>query len=1135
MTSMRTPSEIRDNLFALFADKPMTSIGQCPLQQAEIAIFPVRYALDEAAQTTGEPGPHPIPQTWQGADTLPVLQTRTYTQRQLRDGWLYVIDQTAGTQDEYRVQGATFSKQAAESEGDAEAALGYLLYPRDHRLLLAYSSVRWSAYTHERMTDPAEQARWMRSLDLARYAQTMQASHCAALPEIAEHVADIDCGSAKAGLRFDSTLVPTQAQAAEQACKAALGSDRVLASVPDQDSALFIALDDPLGILEDLSMQAAGPALALAQFEEQHMHRLTVAQYVEMLAGADFSELQSTLGLDDQAFHDFKQKAQRYLDARLMQQFDAASETTVGLKQAGKERDLLVADYGEDIVDHVDTLITQWRARDPLRGQVRFDEAQQFVLEKRMELEAHQASLNICLEDLIVWLKHLGIDPLCVFHDQTDEHQCLSLLEHADAWLNLLTQNETGRDWFNQDYLEPQTLMGLAHYNFDKELASSIDRLAQEYTEQDGISLAIAGSVASRAKEITDVLSNETIRNSALFQRMSQPAQRAYDTLMKVAGQHFEDLWEAFEYKLLPAVSGRLGPQWKPIGYLAISVAVQSTVDEIKPFLILDSEYPQKHARWTRQVALVTRKLDAQNRVARTGTRHDRQAAGRDVRQLKRQLDNLMLEMPSKILARGEVHQQTQHTAIQQRTFTIETLGRAELAQQLEAKAKDYGSYIKRANDWVKNNINKGLAGLITVLNLWNFHIAMTDAGASGEWNSRDQLSVSTAAATMLSGLTALAIMPVWARMASLTGEATVRGKSVQVRLVDAAAKYWHPDHGQHRALFKTFARRAFAMSGLSVIASGAELAQIREDISNANSSNEKMAQTAKFITVVGMFGVASFQAASSLGAMAGVFSVGAAFAPWAVVAYAVIGVAYLITTLIVESLKMEGFRLWLHRSSWSKSAVNYWSDTEEGNKDELRALHEVLMRPTVLTKTLKWKLSDHENPNRNGVWLKLVLPPDAAGYDIRIYPIMVTEGGWFSKDRQTGYRKEMYANYFSDGNWVAIEQIGQWDSLDVRKYRRQPPTQYTAADWRIWLVHLPHTKGMDRLELEIHYPSAILTRPDDLGYRFSIGLSDISVGTLHENPYIKGQAAEPDEGVRPLVIDSIPAGSRNTFALGVV
>lgn len=1135
MTSMRTPSEIRDNLFATFADKPMTSIGQCPLQQVEIAIFPVRYALDEAAHTSGEPGPHPIPATWQGAASLPVLHTRTYTQRQLRDGWLYVIDQTANTLDEYRVQDATFSKQAAAAGGSAEPALGHLLYPRGHQLLLAYSSVKWSEYTHERMADPAEQARWMRPLDLAGYAHTMQAPHCAALTEIAEHVADIDPGTAKADLRFDSTLVATQAQDAEQACKPALGSDRVLACVPDQDSALFIALDDPLGILEDLSMQAAGPALALAQFEEQHMHRLTVAQYVEMLAGADFSDLETTLNVDDQAFHTFKRKAQRYLDARVMQQFDAANGGTVGLQQAIKERDLLIAEYGEDIVDRVDRLLAQWRARDSLRGQVRFGEAQQYVLEKRAELDGHQASLNICLEDLIVWLKRLGTDPLCVFHDQTEESQCLSLIEHADAWLGLLTQHEAGRDWVIKDYAEPNTLMGLAHYNFDKELASNIDRLAQEFTEQEGINLAVAGSVAKRSQEITDVLSNETIRNSALFQRMSQPAQRAYDTLLKVASQHFEDLWEAFEYKLLPAVSSRLGPQWKPVAYLTISVAVQSTVDEIKPYLILDPEYRQKHARWTRQVVMVTRKLNAQSHVARTGARHDRQAATRDVRQLKQQLDNLMLEMPAKILARGEIHQQTQHTAIQQRTFTIETLGRAELAQQLEAKAKDYGSYIKRANDWVKNNINKGLAGLVTVLNFWNVHTAMADAGASGEWTIKDQLSVSTAAATMLSGLTALAIMPVWARMAQLTGTAVIGQEALQIRLVDAAAKYWHPDHGQHKALFKTFAKRAFAMSGLAVIASVAETFQIKEKIDNANSEAEKLALQSKRVLTIGMGGVGTFQVFRSLGVFFGSRAAGFVFAPWIIVAFAIAGAAYLIVSLVADSLKLEGLKLWLYRSSWSNSKADYWPDTEEGNKDELRALQEVLLRPTIVAQTLKGKISELNNPNRNGVWLKLVLPPDVADHNIRIYPIMVTEGGWFSRDRQTGYRANLYADYFAEGNWIDIKQLGDWELLDVSKYRDQLPAQYVPEDWRIWLVHLPHRWGMDRLEVEIHYPPDILGRPDTLGYRFNIDLDGMKTGSLYENPYVHGQVAEPDNGSKPLVIDSIPAGTRNVLTLGVL
>ena len=1136
MTSMKMPKEIADSLLATFADKPSNFMAACPLQHQEVAIFPVRYAVDEAPETTGGLGPHPIPETWQGHKALPVLHNRTYTLRQLRDGWLYVVDRTADTLDEYRIEGAAFrritSGKSDESGGPTEQ---FLLYPRKHDLLLAYSSVQWTDYTRERMADPSAQSQWMRALNLPSYIRSMKGPHCAPLKEVASHVADIDLGSAQAALRFASTMLPTQADDAELDSKPALGSDQILGSVPDQDSALFIALDDPLGILEDLGMQAAGPAHALARFEEQHMHRLTVAQYVELLSGADFTELQTQLSLDDASFHEFKQKAQRYLDAVLLQQFDGASEGTVGMKLAAKERASLAAEYGEGAVTRVDTLTEQWRARESLRGQVRFHDAQQFVHEKQLARDALQASLSTSLEDLIAWLERLRTDTLSVFHDQTDESQCLNLLEHADAWLSLLSQHEIGRDWFNKEYVEPSTLLGLAHYNFDEELASTVDRIAKEFAEQGGLNLALTGSVAKRAQELAGVLSNETIRNSTLFQRLTQPAQRAYNTLLKVASEHFEELWESFEYKLLPAVSARLGPQWKPVRFMVINVAVQSIVDEFKPYVIHDPDYQQKHSKWTRQVAQVSKKLEAQTRVARTGMRHDQRAASRDVQQLKLQLEKLTLEMPARILARGVVHTQVQRTEIQQRVIAIETLGRAELALQLEAKAKDYGAYMKRVNEWVKSNANKGLAGLITVLNIWNFHTAMADAGASGEWTSSDQLSVGNAAATMLSGLTALTLMPAWAKMAQLGGEATIKGRPVQVRLVDAAARYWSPRHVQHKALFRTFATRAVAMSGLAVIASAIELKQVWGDIETSRSRSERAVQFTKLAAVAGMFGFAIFQLGGAIGGTLGWISAGAIFAPWILIGLAVTGVLYLMASVIAESLKLGGLKLWLYRSSWTRSDTCYWPDTDDGNKDELRALHEILLRPTMLAQTLKNKLKDRDNPNRNGVWLKLVIPPDVAGHTIRIHPIMVTEGGWFSRDRQAAYRAGMYSGYFGDGNWVSLDEVGEWKSLDVLKLKNQPPTQYLEGDWRVWLVHVPHSRGMDRMEVEIHYPPTMLQRPDDQGYRFSIDLSGIKSGTLHENPYVHGQITEPNEGSKPLVLDTIPERSKEISILEVI
>ena len=457
------------------------------------------------------------------------------------------------------------------------------------------------------MQAPANQANWMRGLDLATYAKTLSAPHCAPLRHLGETVADIDTGTAVPGQRFDSTTLPTQATGEDATYKPALGSNTVLASVPDQDSALFIALDDHLGILDDLGMQSAGPALELSQFEEQHLHKLTIAQHIELLAGVDFSPLESEMGLSPEAFHAFKQKAQDYLTAKarylkeLNRPTDGISAFAAG-KTLEQHQQQLISGYGQDAPAKLDGLVEQWGTRETLRDQVRFEESQTFALEKEQELEGIQARLTPCLQDLITWLKRIGPDPLGLFLDQTDEEQCLSLINHADAWLSFLAHDQQAQQWVIEDYATPKTLIGLANYNFDAELASGIEQLAREFVEEDGISLTTSASVAKRTQEISDVLSNETIRNSAIFQRLGRPAQKAYETLLRVAAANYEKTWQAFEFKLLPAISSRHAPRWKTIAHASISVSIHSLTSETRQFLLIDSEYQQKQAAWMRKV-----------------------------------------------------------------------------------------------------------------------------------------------------------------------------------------------------------------------------------------------------------------------------------------------------------------------------------------------------------------------------------------------------------------------------------------------------------------------------------------------------------------------------------------------------
>ncbi|MET3055303.1 hypothetical protein ABXV19_26315, partial [Pseudomonas alkylphenolica] len=65
--------------------------------------------------------------------------------------------------------------------------------------------------------------------------------------------------------------------------KAAFEEALVRGRVPEQDTALFIALDDPLAMVDDLNMNLTGRLMELSQFESQHQHTMESALAVERL------------------------------------------------------------------------------------------------------------------------------------------------------------------------------------------------------------------------------------------------------------------------------------------------------------------------------------------------------------------------------------------------------------------------------------------------------------------------------------------------------------------------------------------------------------------------------------------------------------------------------------------------------------------------------------------------------------------------------------------------------------------------------------------------------------------------------------------------------------------------------------
>ncbi|RMN77926.1 Membrane protein, partial [Pseudomonas cannabina] len=273
----------QQRLATLFPKTPATATSLCPFRGPNIAIVPVRYALDRSRYDVAPEKLKPLPKDGKWA-RLPTLKTRSYTLRQLYDGYVYVFDETADTLHEYAASAidghlsrivwtdAHIGSDQRNGTGDGQP---FLLYPRDNRLHIAFSPVQWTWRLCEHMrSNPPSRALWMKALDLKRYCITMAEPDTLPLDRIAEAVADIDEGKVVEDGRFADSAIPTvQPLSSDETALmfSPLGADVFWrGSVDDQDSSLLIALDDPLAVFNDLGMQLAADQAAFREWQSAH-------------------------------------------------------------------------------------------------------------------------------------------------------------------------------------------------------------------------------------------------------------------------------------------------------------------------------------------------------------------------------------------------------------------------------------------------------------------------------------------------------------------------------------------------------------------------------------------------------------------------------------------------------------------------------------------------------------------------------------------------------------------------------------------------------------------------------------------------------------------------------------------------
>ncbi|WP_426202226.1 T6SS effector BTH_I2691 family protein [Pseudomonas sp. TWP3-1] len=1117
MTQPATDAQLKQaNRNQKFTNAPMGS-GQCSLMAGEVAIFPVRYAVDESPAKGSSQGPNPLPQKWSGKPSE--LKTRSYTLRQLRDGWLYVWDSADKTFHEYEVKGNQFTRHKwtdGQLNQDARNNPGethpYLLYPRRNQLRIAYSPVQWTWRMCELMRNSkTEQNQWMRKVDLAGFCTSGNVGHGGPITELGKSVSDI-LAAGESAPTFATTLLPTKAPEKGGPFKPAFEEALVRGKVPEQDTALFVALDDPLAIIDDLTMNLAGRLMEQSQFESLNQHKLQSAIAVQNLCGFDtdaFTPSSIKDPIKRQAYADDLYGLLRTNDemerGKDLVGGDQAAMVEMGSASATTAAQISFKTKWGHLPDQKkwQTALDEWNSKRYWREDVRFDEVQKYLSQTTTEAQRLQEHCKRSEQDLITWLDQLSPSAEAVYHDTVNEEQSCQLLESAHALYTVLGNGEKGQEWLCKQAKQPSTLFGMALFNFTPELAKLIKQVTHNFSttgnlddqgrQGDGsaatLTLASSGdatSIATRVAEIKAVLDLEAIKNSKLYKAMSTGAKQSMTTLIKVANNKAKDAWHGLSISLLPAMKQDVALT------LAVPQVLISTEISSATQLAFNSTYQRDYQAWQLKLVTLNKKITgAKGVLSRPGSAYDQRSARISIQAFEEELKALFLTRPNQIVAKASGSTRLD-AGIPKINNWLADLGQSELVGQL--KIAGTHEYLVRTKSWMGQNLGNALPALLVGLNVWNVYNTIKQAQNDGQFSADDARLMGSSAAYAANAIAALWVGPAWSRAGLMTAELGQKTRSVAQASyntwLSAAKKAAASGDSAKAAIANEFAAtskglmfRTMTWAVFGVIATGLEAWQISKDVAGATSGEEKTLLWAKFGVTFGMSLVATAQLAGM--ALGPLFGFAWVMSSPVTIILAILGIAYLMITMAANRYKRDGLRLWLYRCNWGHGAELEWSG-DEGHQKQTQALLETLQRPSVLGRALYY--GGGSTPRKwLGFWVQIQLPSTLQGQEVTLQPAMV-EINYFSPN-ELQITKESFYEQFLNGNWVDPKQLGK---LPDGPSIQPSPADFSSSDTdphRLWQVWINSSTESPVLEIEVKYPPGVLQRKDKRGYMFRVAL----------------------------------------------
>ncbi|MBP1139543.1 hypothetical protein JOE29_001494 [Pseudomonas sp. PvP009] len=1081
---------------ATFAKTPATATSLCPFRGPDVAIVPVRYALDRSRYDTAPQKLKPLLKGSRWA-VMPKLKTRSYTLRQLYDGYVYVYDETAETLHEYAVSAAsgnlshivwTDAQLGSDQRSGGSDAKPFLLYPRNNLLRIAFSAQQWTWRICEHLrSNPASRTSWMKMLDLIRYCMTMAEPHTLPLNRIAEAVADIDKEHAVEDNRFADSAIPTHESSSEenQPLFSPIGADVFWqGSVEHQNSSLLIALDDPLAIFNDLGMQLAADQAAYRNWQAEHEHKLQIAQTVTTLCGAESEpeKLPASVRGNAALTHQYLSDVEAYFEQCMFEQEQIGNNTAPGgvlllpdIFKSPEMRRSIEMRYGSAPSDDA---LQAWKDRQKWRREVDLSGARQYLQQHLPTGDTLLQQVRDTQSDFRQWSTHLGTEPLKLFVDTTHPE---SLLYLQTVMLNLqiiYAQDNAASAWLAEQEANDSSLFGTLRYGFSPALKHALHQEANALLN----GLGDITNLATRIGELNGTLNHQGFADKPWMKALKQPVQDTFKALGQLASNAGKATFESILLAWVPIDSRLAVGKQQNIVVLIRTLLIGQILLDSKARIAIDQKMFTKLKSWISEWRVLNKQISDTRRSWLYPTAYNpRKSIASHLRALEQELRLHELSMPSLL-----DYQNNQYAKQLQDEIRLHF-------QSGKAITKEWLGTARRWLDGLG-----GIAGSITwgviMLNFINTAFTYRDLTRDGDFSAKDIGKVTYGLGYSFNLLMAVFVEAPWAVIRDAT-PLSVGGYNIGI--LDKSAAYWKArGNAVWGDAIRGFRVSMVAMGGFGLAAVTLEIFDVADDFYAAKTPEEKNVIIVKGISVFTMGVGSTFQLMGGLSPASAFATV--AMSSWFSVALLIIGSIYLFTTMTLNYFKQDSVGWWLRKCCWSRTLDYRYAETAQGEHEEVRALMEIKLSPQVYVKSTVYyenrylgKGDHYSVAVQNGAGVQVHLPNLIRGQSVH-FNIVSSKRPWGVLPVEK-IDDPLHQTFLDRGQFRKAEQFGKLTNTPLGKasedftYPLMPPDNEDL----IWETWVPLDKDATYLELQIWYPASLLDPgEEDRSYLFQMQLS---------------------------------------------